>query len=61
VGSYVLLGAEFSRLVECDESRLELNSEDPFRGSEIVVVDIRHVRDKFVCEGCASSGRGDGE
>jgi len=45
VRSYVLLGAEFSCLVVCDELRVKLGSEDTLRGTEVVVVGvIRHGR-----------------
>src|SRR6266702_2689788 len=59
VGSYVLLGAEFLRLVVCDELGVKLGSEDTFRRTEVVVVGvIRHRRS--VSDGGSGCERNDG-
>src|SRR6266571_8621321 len=59
MGSYVLLGAQFSRLVVGDELAVELGPEDTLRRSEVVVVGvIRHGRVR--CSGGKSGRRGDG-
>src|SRR6266571_4781070 len=58
MGSYVLLGAEFSHLIVREVPLLQLNSEDSLRRSEVIIVDIRHERLEFVSEGWFGRMRG---
>src|SRR6266702_2550777 len=59
MGSNILFGTELSCLGKCDESGLKFCSEDSLQRAEVIVVDIRHERDEFVCVRCGRDGRGD--
>ena len=52
MGSDVFLGTKFLRLLKGDKPPFKLGSEDTFRRPEVVVVDIGHEGDEFVCERC---------
>ncbi len=50
MGLDILLSTELPCFGECDEPRFELGPKDSFQQAKVVVVDICHEREEFVCE-----------